>query len=604
MAITYRNSCEVLTDFTTVNANTSISANNGYTDSSLRIAFPGSAYSADGIQKNLPTASNIIQLRLKVASATTLSTTNGASILAAYNDTTYTNGTGEYFRFSLQGVSGNSAVFKTNLISPINSYAGDYSQPVTFNKNQWYTFTFELYSGGIRAYYDMQTTPFMSYVVSNSYSAAAIVIGELYQNDAGYITGNVDFDDILTRNLNTITTEQDRINDAIESYVQRYHSNGAIVRPIDPTAGQTSQDVVSEGIAYGLKLYAQNNQQTYFNETFTWAYNNMRRGSTPGGSPTTNTPTDAFFLYGYKYNVPGHVLADGNYALDADPEIAQALLWAHARWGSAGTVNYLARALEIIGDLRTYGFRLSTGTGYQYLKNDAFQTGATIQMGGDYDLPAGWRLFAQYDTANASFWNLAVSGSYDLQTKQANYVFSPQTVTSKLTPNWSQMTLATATISGTSTYGDSRWGYNSFRMHPRAYDDYRWYASAPALAFLQLAKSFLTTQYSTNTNKIFAEYLHDGTVFGTGYESSLFYYPYYYSLYAGDTGNTTASSIASTKFPAYTPLANGGYFGAPGYFGDSWLPIYRMQVAGTYNNYGQATAIITTPVSTALMMGI
>lgn len=585
--IVFRSPCESSGDFDGIVDDTSVSIaignpGTGYTDGSIAIEYTGS-YIAEYVKKTLSTPCDIVQVRFKIGPSYTHNDTDDAVILSLFDNTSY--GTAVCQIRALPDVSGD---FSLRLVDPSNSYAGDYSNSTLWDVNDYHTLIVKRKSTGIDVYLDVSPTPILTYTFTQTGSTfPAFAMGNFY-SAGGAIDGRVCFDDVFCKNTNTISTEADRIADAIEGFIQRYHSNGAIVRPIDATGGITTPDVVSEGIAYALKLYAQANLQTYFNETFTWGYNNMRRGSTVGGSPTSNTPTNAYYLYGYKYDVPNQVQLDGNWAGDADPEIAQALLWAHARWGSGGTVNYLARALEIIGDLRTYAFRLSSGTGFYYLMNDSFQTGTTVQLGGDYDCPAAYRLFAQYDTSNAAMWLAAAQGAYDLMTKQANYIFSPQVATSKLNPNWSQMLLSTAAITGTSTYGDSDWGYNSFRMMPRMYDDYRWYGTAAAVTALQLPKPFLTSEYAANPG-IWAEYYHDGADKGA-YESSLFYYPYYYSLYTADTGNSTAASIASTKFPSYTANPSGGYFGAPGYFGDAWLPIYRMQIAGTYANYGQAVA--------------
>lgn len=589
MAIIFRSPCESSGDFTATTGTgiTFGSSNNGYTGGSIRIGYTGS-FNGQFVNKTLSTPSDIVQVRFNIATAATMNGSDDAVLLTLFDNTSYGTPVGQVRAL------GSGAGFSLRIVDPSNSYAGDYSNATVFTKNEYHTLTVKRNAGSIVVYLDVSATPILTYTFTQTGTTfPAFSVGNFY-SASGAISGNVDFDDVFCKTTNVVSTEDEKVSDAIEGNVQKYHSaSGAIIRPIDPVGGVTTPDSVSEGLAYALKDYVQSpasfgSMRTYFDETFVWHYNNTRRGSAPALAATTNTPTNAFYLYTYKYDGATQTVADGNWAGDADHEIAQALLWAHDRWGSAGTVNYLARANEILGDLRTYAFRLSSGTGYYYLMNDSFQTGSTVQLGGDYDNPAAYRLFAQYDTSNAAFWLSAAQGAYDFQTKAANYIFSPQVATAKLTPNWAAMTLSTAAISGTSTYGDSAWGYNSFRFYARAYDDYRWYGTTAVATLFALPKPFLASEYAANPG-IWAEYHHDGTDKGV-YESSLFYYPYYFVLYTGDTGNTTAASIASAKFPSYTVHPGGGYFGAPGYFGDMWMPIYRMQVAGTYLNYGQAVA--------------
>ena len=125
---------------------------------------------------------------------------------------------------------------------------------------------------------------------------------------------------------------------------------------------------------------------------------------------------------------------------------------------------------------------------------------------------------------------------------------------------------------------------------------YNWYADTAALTPLRKPKSFFTSQYAGGSIK--ATYNHDGSNAAT-YEDGMFDFAAYWTLYAGDTGNTTASGLYSTKLAnTYTQFAGGGYFNTAiggssyAYFNQSWLVSNNMQVAGQWINYGQAAVVV------------
>lgn len=588
---------------------TAVSANNGYLGSSIRFNFVGTASVEQALRKALPNNSSIFQIRIRIPSTTTLSTTNDASLINVFPDNTY--GT-PVISLRMLGTTGG---FTLRTVDPTNGYATN-AGATTFAYDRYHTITLAITSAGYYVYVNLATTPEVSYTHANSTIRYGYVAYGNWYNQLNAVVGNVDFDDFYTANPRTVSTAAQQALDGFTGYLQRYFSwEGGLVRPIDPNSGDTKPTLVSEGMDYVERMAVQFNMQTVFNLADNWVLQNLlRSNSTTGNTSTNAAPTTALNLMGFSYNPCNtdgkgpNTFYDANWAGDAEIGRAQDLLWAHARWGSSSftvgttnelaTPNYLQRALNVLADLRTYAFASSSATGYNYLLNDSFQLGNdTVQIGPDYNNPAAYRLFAQYDTGYASFWNNAVLGAYDIVTKAANYIFSPQTTTAKLMPNWVQFQLSTGTVTGTSTYGDSNYSYNAFRFYPRAYEDWLFYASATTSTFMGLPKTFFVNQWTANS-KIWATYQHDGNN-PANYEQLLFYYPAYFTIITNDASNTTGSAIYTNKIAnQFVQYPSGSSYATPGYFSDSWYPIYELERQGTITNFGQATVTTYTRTHT------
>lgn len=621
--------CNTSADFTTVLAatgDTSVvgSAATGYIGSSIRQNMTIAASAETSVRKSLPSAVRISQFRYKADSAGTFSTTVDHNLHVLFSDSGFLN---QIIHIRLIGVSGG---YTLRVVDPNNSYATTVGTTV-MSLATWHRFAVQITDTQIKVFLDNGVTPEIVYTPATGNYVNVYVNSLLWGRSfsQGY-TGIQDVDEIWTGNIAAApTTTAGQIADTYQGYLQRYLTfDGAIVRP--PTEGSNGTfttavaDVVSEGIAYGLKMAVQSNDQKTFNLVDNWTRANLdRRVSTTANTQLNAAPTTGLNLMAFHYNANSSdgkgagTIYDANAALDADPERATALLWAHARWGSSSltvgsgpelvTPNYMARALAITGDIATYGLKFSSATGFWYLVNDLQQTTDVVQLGPDYNNPAAFKMFAEYDVTNRAKWNLAVSGAYDILTKAANQVMTgatpAQSTTAALNPNWISFTLSTGLTSGTpSTYGDSNYGYNAFRSYNRLYDAYTWYGDTTALAALRLPKTFFTAQWNGSA-KIAATYSHDGTNAAT-YEKTFFYWASYWSIYAGDTSNTVAAAIYSGKLASkYTQLPSGSYYDNGGYtyFDQSWNVINEMQKAGSFINYGQGTPIESTVLGTSTM---
>lgn len=343
--------------------------------------------------------------------------------------------------------------------------------------------------------------------------------------------------------------------------------DGAVVRP-DP-----DRDVVSEAPAYALKLAVQMNDQTTFDLVENFCYNTMRRGA--------NSEITAVTLMGWLIDLETHGtnIADTNWATDGDIDRAVALFWAHARWGSAGTINYKARALAILDDIRTYSANTDNSMAF-ILPYDGLVGDASYRINPSYLDPSAFRLFAYYDTANTTFWNQAVDGTYFIIEESTDNAGSLAT-TAGLPTEWLIYNSSTNEVE--SSTGDDEYGFNAFRVLYRLYWDYIFYGSTEASTWLAGAiADFFHSEYDTNGD-IDATYDHDGTN-PSGYDLEYFYWASYYALLVGS--KATASTVLSTELAnAYSDDGVDAQYFDTGYYPSFWNFIAQLRADGELTNY-------------------
>ena len=148
-------------------------------------------------------------------------------------------------------------------------------------------------------------------------------------------------------------------------------------------------DVRTEGQSYGMMIALQLNHQTEFDRLWTFAKNHMHQASTgqyAWETSTSGTP------------------ASTSSAPDGDEWFATALVFAHNRWGdTSGKFNYGTEASTILSMIRTTDFDATYHLVRYYAGTSSNGTD------GSYDLPAFYQVWACFDTANAAFWNAAVT---------------------------------------------------------------------------------------------------------------------------------------------------------------------------------------------------
>lgn len=146
--------------------------------------------------------------------------------------------------------------------------------------------------------------------------------------------------------------------------------------------------VRSEGQSYGMMTAVQLNHQTEFDELWTFAKHYMW--------PSGNT-------IHWQVSTSGAVTGSGG-APDGDEWFAAALVFAHYRWGdTSGKYNYGTEAKKTLDLVRTTDFSATQHLVRYFTGTDSNGTDAS------YMLPAFYQTWACFDTANAAFWNQAVT---------------------------------------------------------------------------------------------------------------------------------------------------------------------------------------------------
>jgi oligosaccharide reducing-end xylanase len=150
-----------------------------------------------------------------------------------------------------------------------------------------------------------------------------------------------------------------------------------------------NSDVRSEGQSYGMMIAVQLDRQTEFDRLWRFAKNHMYQATTG--------------QYAWHTTTSGTPEATGG-APDGDEWFATALIFAHHRWGdTSGKFNYGTEAQSVLNMIRTTDFDPPTHLVRYYAGTSSNGTD------GSYILPAFYQVWACFDTANAAFWNAAVT---------------------------------------------------------------------------------------------------------------------------------------------------------------------------------------------------
>jgi endo-1,4-beta-D-glucanase Y len=152
-----------------------------------------------------------------------------------------------------------------------------------------------------------------------------------------------------------------------------------------------NNDARTEGMSYGMVIAVQLNHQTEFDRLWTFTKKHMVKMS---GSQISEISW-AVQTNGSPKNSGG--------APDGDEYYAAALVFAHNRWGDTGKYKYADEAKLVLDLLRAKDFNSKYNLVKFYSGGDNGQTDAS------YILPAFYQTWACFDTANATFWNSAVT---------------------------------------------------------------------------------------------------------------------------------------------------------------------------------------------------
>ncbi len=150
----------------------------------------------------------------------------------------------------------------------------------------------------------------------------------------------------------------------------------------------SSGEVVSEGIAYGMLLAAYADDKAVFDRL--WRFY-LKHSNSNG-------------IMHWKISVDDKVVGSGG-ATDAEEDAAMALIVAHYQWGSTGDIDYLNDARNLIDAIMRYEvepvtFRLKSGDGW----------GSSQVTNPSYLSPAYYRIFA--DLSGDDNWLKVIATSY------------------------------------------------------------------------------------------------------------------------------------------------------------------------------------------------
>lgn len=427
------------------------------------------------------------------------------------------------------------------------------------------------------------------------------LVGKYYINNIKFLQ-----DYVYPTFPTTITT---MLANSWDGWKRRYvRSDGCVRRPYPEGLSASFaaySDVVSEGIGYALMYAVQQNDQATFDSVYNFAKNNLQRAN-------NNQLTTGLHLMAWHaddinvQSAGGGGVYDWNWATDADVDAALALVWAAHRKtnGDAGwatsSINYNTEATNIINDLKSYAFR-ADGTP-QYQTTDSFQSSATPwENNPSYISPAAHAVFQAFTGDN--FWNNAITGAYDLLTKSATHTLQDPVQNKPMTgvglvSDWCGYSNVTHDVSQIGTRL-IKFSYDAFRSSYRVYWHWLFYSATQATTFFNAGiKSFFSSELTKNNGSIWAEYNHDGTVFGQ-YEKSMMSGGAYLVLTANDANNSQAASLYSNKLqPSVTykqnpagdwwgdnPTTTGQFQAAPSYFNNSWMQFFMMIKNGTFKNF-------------------
>jgi endo-1,4-beta-D-glucanase Y len=243
---------------------------------------------------------------------------------------------------------------------------------------------------------------------------------------------------------------------AYNMWKKTFASGGKVIRP------ENGNDTVSEGIAYGMLLAVNFNDQTLFDSLYSY----WKSHATAGSLMTWCIPAGG-----------GSCSASGGSATDADEDAAYALLMADkAGWGG----TYKADGAKMLNDIWTSDI---DGGGTKLPKagsNYGSPTGAITNA--SYFAPSFYRVFAAADSAHdwtgvaaasLSAVNGAISGS------------------NGLIPAWCSSSCTTAASNGAAT--DVDYQYDSHRIPMRIGLDYCYNATAAAKTYTTKNTAFFAT---------------------------------------------------------------------------------------------------------------
>jgi len=412
---------------------------------------------------------------------------------------------------------------------------------------------------------------------------------------------------------------EQQISAAWLGWKNRYLRSDGLVRRPNPQGVdggfQQASDNVSEATAYGLLLAVQMNDPMTFDRIYGYDAAHLQRSQANTTSDANKDAQNrdvktAFHLSGWHYDDEHNKMYDFNFATDAEIDKALALVWAarrkaqgHTEWATS-SIDYATEATQVISDLKNFCFRTVNGKAYQV--TDSFQGNANpVEINPSYLSVAAYTIYQNF--TNDPFWASALSGAYDILTKDTHATMNDRERSNKAVTGvgywseWCGLDPATGNAVTPPHNREIHYGFNAFRVPYRVYWDLIWNNSASAKTLLtgNIRQDFINMWNTPSTGSpkaIFAELWYDGTVKGP-YEKSMMTMAAYFTLLVASSSDPTAAEIWSAKLAhLFTQNPGGEYFmdgpntsgqfvGQPSYFSDSWMMIGMLLKNGTWQNF-------------------
>ncbi|MBT9596061.1 MAG: beta-glucanase [Vitreoscilla sp.] len=317
-----------------------------------------------------------------------------------------------------------------------------------------------------------------------------------------------------------------------------------------------TNSTVSEAHGYGMVVAAYMGDKTTFDSMYGY-FTKHPSGTGP-------------HLMSWKQTLSGGVMknVEGNdSATDGDLDIAYSLLLAHVQWGSTGSINYKARALEVMHDILAY----EVNPTYWNLTPGDWASGSDAIHTRPSDFMTGHILaFAKYDTANATKWN----NVYNTISTAVNYQFTHGSGNTGLMPDFMVRSGSNwVPTPGTYLEGphDGDFSYNACRTPWRLAMSYLNNNRSDMLAVQKKMASWIRGKTGSKAINVDAGYYvrngTNGNSFET-YDDLAFTAPMAVNaMLGGSAGQTWLNNL-------WASITGGNYGPTVDYFGDS----IRMQV--------------------------
>jgi endo-1,4-beta-D-glucanase Y len=281
-----------------------------------------------------------------------------------------------------------------------------------------------------------------------------------------------------------------------------------VIRP------ENGNDTVSEGIAYGMLIAVNMNDQALFDGLYAYWKSKKAAGTSSAGLMTWCIPAGG-----------GSCAASGGSATDADEDAAFALLQAGKLWGGSYTADGTALVKDIYASADINKTTKLPAGGSQFGE----------KYNPSYFAPAYYRAFAAVDSGND--WNGVITAVYDaIANIQGTY---------GLVPAWCAASggKQCAVASQNNDANDVLYQYDSHRTPMRIGLDYCWNGEAKARAYVDKTTSFFATNANAGLNgisRIFDIYQLNGNVGSSGGPNSA-------SIVGTAAVGAMASSIAAKQ---------------------------------------------------------